>query len=217
MTIKEILAKVAEGTELSEDEKAFLTTYEEPNLEAAANAIGKKERLKMEAKIAELQGAIAEKEAEIEDVSSSATDAEKLQKQIEKLTQKFEATQTALTAEQQAHANTQRSNVLKSVNVPWLPNVPQAYRDSVLNGAFDGIDTEDLNDTSVIAPIVQSIIESQSSLITASTPSGAGTGVKEGAKISSGSKITKDNVTQLRGKDLLDNLEEAFAVANQGE
>jgi len=120
-----------------------------------------------------------------------------------------------LTAEQTAHANTQRSNALKSVSVPWLPSVPQNYKDSVLNGAFDGIDTEDLADANVVAPIVKGIIESQASFITASTPSGAGTGSGEQAKVATTDAITIDNIGQLKGQALLDNLDEAFAVANQ--
>lgn len=216
MTIKEILAKVAKGEELADAEKAFLETYEEPNLEAAVNARGKKERLKLEAKVAELQATMEEKEAEIEDASSSATEVEKLQKAMEKLTAKVEVSQTALVAEQSAHGATQRSNALKSVAVPWLASVPVNYRDSVLNGAFDGIDTEDLYDKDVTTPIIASIMESQASFITASTPSGAGTPVKEAASVASGDKITIDNVTQLTGQDLLDNLDEAFAVANAG-
>jgi len=215
MKIKEILAKVVEGSELSDEEKTFLADYEEQNLDAAVNARGKKERLKNEAKIAALQEQIAERDAEIEDASSSATEVEKLQKQFEKLNSKFEASQTALVAEQSAHANTQRSNALKSVDVPWLPSVPQNYRDSVMSGAFDGIDTEDIADANVVAPIIKGIMDSQANFITASTSGGAGTSVNEGASVSSGDKITIDNVGQLTGQALLDNLDEAFAVANQ--
>ena len=216
MTIKEILAKVARGEELSDDEKTFIETYEEPNLEAVANAKGKKERLKKEAKIAELQEMLAEKEAEIEDASSTASEAEKLQKQFEKLNQKFEAAQTALEGEKSAHAQTMRSNALKSIDVPWMPNIAQKYRDDVLSEAFDGIDTDDLMDADVVKPIIANIMESQKSFISASTVSGAGTGAKEGASVSKGT-ITLDNVTQLTGQALLDNLDEAFAIANKGE
>ena len=46
-------------------------------------------------------------------------------------------------------------------------------------------------------------------------PSGAGTGVKEGAKVSTGDKLTVENVTELRGQELIDNMGEAFAIANE--
>lgn len=217
MKISEVLRKIANGEELTDEEKAFAETYEEPDLDAVANAKGKKERLKLEKQIAELQEQLAEKAEEIETVSSSASEAEKLQKQIEKMNAKIEQANQALEAERQAHSQTQRSNALKSVNIPWLPNVPDTYRDTVLGKAFDGIDTEDLHDPNVVKPIIDSIIESQSTFIQASTASGAGTGKGEAPSASKSDEITLDNVTQLRGEKLLNNLDKAFAVANQAK
>jgi len=214
MKIGDVLKKVAAGEELGDEEKAFLEGYEEPNLEAAANAKGKKERLKLEAKIAELQEAKQDLQESLEASTSDGSEIEKLQKQFEKMNEKFESTQKALATEKEAHANTQRSNALKSVDVPWLPSVPQGYKDTVLGDAFADIDTDDLGNADVVKPIVASIVESQANFITASTPSGTGTPPKEGGKVAD-SKITIDNLGELKGKALIENMDEAFAVANE--
>ncbi len=63
MKIGGILAKVVAGEELTDEEKASLESYEEPNLEAAVNAKGKKERLKLEAQIGALGERINGKDA----------------------------------------------------------------------------------------------------------------------------------------------------------
>ncbi len=215
MKIGEILKKVAAGDELSDDEKSFLESYEEPNLDAVANAKGKKERLKLEAKVAEAEAKAAEALEALEDAGTSSSEMEKLQKQMEKLTAKITDSQTALEAEKSAHATTQRSNALKSVNVPWLESVPQAYRDTVLGDAFKDIDTDDLKDGDVLKPIVANIIESQASFVASSVTSGTGAATGEKASVSTGNKLTVDNVLDLKGQDLIDNMSEAFAVANQ--
>ena len=218
MKISGILAKVVAGEELTDEEKVALESYEEPNLEAAVNAKGKKERLKLEAQIAALNERLEEKEVEVEEASSGASEMEKLQKQMEKLTAKFEGTQAALDQEKQAHAGTQRSNALKSVAVPWLESVPGAYRDTVMNDAFKDIDTEDLTDPDVIKPIVASIIEGQAGFISAPTKPGTGTPVKESASIPDTGKITAENVGDLKGEALVNNLDAAWAAAsNTGE
>jgi len=217
MKIKEILGKVTAGEELSDDEKTFLEGYEEPNLDAVANAKGKKERLKLEAKIEQLTEQLSEKAAEVEDANAGASEMEKMQKQIEKLNLKFEQATTSLEGEKAAHMQTQRSNALKSIDVPWMDNVSSKYRDSVMSEAFDGIDTDDLKDMDVVKPIINSIIEDQASFVKSPAPSGAGTSVKETASISESGKITPDNVLELKGEALVNNLDAAWAAASKGE
>jgi len=217
MKIKEILAKVAQGDELSDDEKVYLEAYEEPNLDAAVNAKGKKERLKLEAKIAALTEALEGKDAEIEEANSGASEVEKLQKQLEKADVQRTMAQDALAKVQTDMSGVQRDFALKSVNIDWLPSVPEAYRKTVMTDMFKDIDTEDIADMNVITPIVASIKESQASFLTASTKSGAGVTATESASISDGSKITADNVGSLTGEALIKNMDAAWAVASQGE
>jgi hypothetical protein len=195
MNIKEVLAKVGSGEELTDEEKAFIGSYEEPNLDAVSNAKGKKERLKLQKKIDDMQAALDEKEVEIEEASAGSSDLESLQKQIDKLNGKQETTLADLTAEREGHAQTKRSNALKGVKVDWMADVPMEYRDMVLGTAFDGIDTEDLGDVAVTKSIIDSITETQARFISSGQKGGAGTGVGEdGKSLSTGKKWTRESI-----------------------
>lgn len=195
MKIKDVLAKVTSGDELSDEEKAYLEAYEEPNLEAVSNAKGKKERLKLEKKAADLQALLDEKEAEIEEASADSSELETMKRQIEKLTGKFESATNELTAEREGHSATKRSNALNGINVPWLSDVPSEYKAMVMKTSFDGIDTEDLSDVAVTKPIMDSIIESQSRFINSGQSGGAGSGTGENGKpLASGKKWTREAI-----------------------
>jgi hypothetical protein len=214
--IKDVLAKIAKGEELSESEKAFIGTYEEPDLDAAANARSKKERLKHEAKREELDAKILELEAEAEDAKAGGSDLDKLQREVEKLTAKNEQATQLLDAEKTARAESQRGNALGKVKIPWMDGVNDSYRQTVLNSAFEGIDTEDLSDATVTGSIIEKIVADNASFINSGKSGGAGTGADEkGGKPNSG-KFTAENVGQLRGKELIENLDAAWAAASQG-
>jgi hypothetical protein len=219
LKIKDVLAKVVAGEELTDAEKEALESYEEPNLEAAVNAKGKKERLKLQKQIDDLKEALADKDAEIEEANSGSSDIEKMQKQIDKLIAKSDAAETSLAAEREAHATTQRSNALNSLNVPWLESVPSNYRETVMRDAFADIDTEDLADGNVTAPILKSIIDGQKTFIQADTKGGAGIGAEklENTSKNDSGTITKDNVLSLDPKTLVDNLDAAWHAASDGE
>lgn len=107
MKIKEILAKVAKGEELSTEEKKFLAEYEEPSEDGRIP----KERLDREIakrndaekKLADAQKAADEAKAKLDDLESkglSATDKQtkEFQKQLDAMTKKVET----LTAEKEA-------------------------------------------------------------------------------------------------------------------
>jgi hypothetical protein len=195
MNIKTVLAKVTSGEELSEDEKEYLTTYEEPNLEAVSNAKGKKERLKLEKKASDLQALLDEKEAEIEEASAGSTELETMKRQLEKLTVKSETMTAELTAERDGHSATKRSNALNGIGVDWLSDVPSDYRSMVMQKSFDGIDTEDLSDVAVTKPILDSIVEAQSRFINSGQSGGAGSGNGEtGKPLGSGTKWTREGI-----------------------
>ena len=213
MNIKELLAKVAKGEDLSDEEKAFIESYEEPDVDALANARSKKERLKHEEKRKALEDQIAELSESLEEAKSGGSDLDKLQREVEKLNAKIEQSQQALEAEKAAHATTQRANALSKVAIPWMDGVNDAYKQTVLNSAFDGIDTEDLGDASVIGPIVDQIVSDNAQFVSSGKNGGAGTGSEDKGGSASAGKITAENVGQLRGKELLDNLATAWKVA----
>ena len=219
MKLKEILAKVTAGDELSEDEKEYLTTYEEPNLEAVSNAKGKKERLKLEKKASDLQALLDEKDAEIEEASAGSSEIETMKRQLEKLTAKSEATTAELTAERDGHSATKRSNTLNGLTVDWMTDVDVDYRSMVMQKSFDGIDTEDLSDVAVTKPILDSIVESQARFINSGQKGGAGSGNGEtGKSLGSGKKWTREGIVAAQANGTYaEHKAEIMAAASAGE
>ena len=215
MKLKDLLAKLAKGEELSEEEKAFVESYEEPDVDALANARSKKERLKHEKERADLEAKLEELAESLEEAKSGGSELEKLQREVEKINAKAEQAAQLLAAEREAHAGTQRANALGKVAVPWLDGVNDAYKQTVINSAFDGIDTEDLADASVTGPIVEKIVADNASFINSGKSGGAGTGGEEKGASGGETKITAENVSQLKGKELLDNLPAAWAAASE--
>jgi len=216
MKIGEVLAKIAKGDELSDEEKAFLESYKEPDADALANARSKKERLKHEKAREEQDAKITALEESLEEAKSGGSELEKLQREVEKLTAKMETGTQALEAEKTAHAATQRANALGGVEIPWLDGVNGSYRKTVLDTAFDGIETGDLADGDITGPIVAKIVADNAQFINSGKSGGAGTGGDEKGTSTDG-KITAENVGQLKGQDLLDNMDAAWAAASEGE
>ena len=212
MKIKDVLAKVAKGEELSEDEKAFVESYEEPDLDAAANARSKKERLKHEKAREDLQAKIEALEESAEEAKAGGSELEKMQAMVEKLTAKNEQATQLLDAEKSARAESQRSNALGKVAIPWMDGVNDSYRQTVLTSAFDGIDTDDLSDATVTGAIVDKIVAENASFINSGKSGGAGTGAGEKGTAQNTGKFTAENVGQLKGQELLDNLTAAYAA-----
>jgi len=109
MKIKDVLAKVAKGEDLSADEKKFLAEYEEPSedgripKERLDREIAK--RADAEKKLADAQQAAEEARAKLDELESkglSAADkqAKEFQKQLDAMTKRVES----LTAEKEATA-----------------------------------------------------------------------------------------------------------------
>jgi len=213
--IKDVLVKIAKGEELSEDEKAFVESYEEPDLDAAANARSKKERLKHEKAREDLQAKIDALEESAEELKAGGSDLEKLQREVEKLTAKNEQATQLLDAEKTARAESQRGNALGKVQIPWMDGVNESYRQTVLKTAFDGIDTDDLSDATVTGAIIEKIVAENASFINSGKSGGAGSGTDEKGGSPDAGKFTADNVGQLKGQELLDNLDAAYAATKE--
>jgi len=199
MKIEEVLAKVAKGEDLSDEEKVFAGDYTSPDMEATINARMKKERKKDESKIADLQESVKTLNEALEETQATdTTESDKLNKAIERANKTATDLQVKYDAEIQAHAVTNRNNALKGVKVPWMDDVATEYRDLVLNKAFDGIDTEDLRDQAVLAPIIEKVMSEQASFINSGKTGGAGTGASEVGKklISTSKRWTREAITQ---------------------
>ena len=198
MKIKDVLAKIREGEELTDAEKEFIGSYEEPDLDAVANARSKKERLKLEAKIDDLKAKNAEALEALDEAKEGAnqSELEQLQKKIEKMEAKYTETTGALEKERNEHLGTRRSNKLKGMNIPFLDSVDGEYREYLLNKHFDGIDFDDLSDANVTTPIREKMIAEQAAFMSSGKTGGAGTGDGDvGKPLSSGnSKWTRAKI-----------------------
>jgi len=194
MKIKDVAKKVADGGELSDAEKEFLSSYEEPDVDAVANARGKKERLKLEKKLADKEAEMAELQSEVEAAAEGSSELDKLQKQLEKANAKIEKAEAELTKERETLAATTRANALKSLNVSWMDDVPSEYRDTVLTTSFNDIDTDDLSDASVTKPILDKLIETQARFISSGVQGGAGSGKGESGHSTESKKWTREKI-----------------------
>jgi len=182
--IADVLAKVTAGTDLSDEEKTFLESYKEPDGAAElakVNAAAKRDRLKMEAKIAEMQTALEEAQESAES-SQAGDELAKLQRANEKLTAKLEKAQADLTAANEQHAKDMRTHAMSGMQLKWLDGVSDKYKSAVLEEAFEGIDTDDLADASVTGPILEKIAADNANFIDSGASGGAGTGAGEQGK-----------------------------------
>ena len=176
MKLADVLKKVADKEELSDEEQSFLADYKEPDIDAAANARSKKERLKLEKKLEDMQTELDAKDEALESAQEGGSDLEKLQKQIEKLTSRQEQSTASLKAEQDAHAATRRDTALAKVKLDWVDGVSDKYKSTVLTEAFADFDTDDLGNADMVGPIVSQIKESNATFIASGAAKGAGTG-----------------------------------------
>ncbi len=201
MKIEDVLAKVGKGEELTDAEKAFLKDYKEPDVEAEVNSRSKKERVKLEKQIADLKTDMATAAEELESAKEGGSEVEKLKREAEKNKTKLEKAAADLEAANLSHAETNRTNALNGVEINWLKGVSPKYKDSVLQEAFEGIETEDLSDESIVTPIVKKIIANNERFITAEAAGGAGTGTGEqGTKKETGKPGAIPTAGDFKGK-----------------
>ncbi len=219
MKIKELVAKAkAEGFDsLSEDEAAFLVAYEEPDVDAAANARAKRERQKYEKQKAETDAQLAELREQLEEATAGGSELEKLTRDLEKRNARIEELTAEWKSTQQALVDERRDNVLRNLPIQWNDSTPPEYVKSVLSRHFQDVDLEDMGNADIVGPLVDRIKKEQAQFILADVKPGAGTAHDANGQPSEGNKLTVEKIRSLRGKELIDNFAEAFAVAaNEG-
>ena len=188
MIIADVLAKVTAGQDLSDEEKAYLSDYKEPDGAgelAKANAGAKRERLKHEARVAELEAQMEELQ-EAAESSQGGDEIAKLTRALEKSNGKLEKAQADLTTAQSTHATDMRNHALGGMHLKWLDGVSDKYKQAVLEEAFEGIDTDDLADAAVTRPIMEAIQAANANFIDSGAAGGAGTGAGEQGKQAGG-------------------------------
>ena len=138
MTIKELMAKIAKGETLTDEEKAFAGQYDpQKDIDAAAGAARKKaeqERDGFKTKIEELTAQLAE--AQKTGTASDAT-IKKLQKDVADLMKANKESADRLAA--QARADAIRKAVSEA-SIVCAKGISQTLFDNAVTAAFEGVD-----------------------------------------------------------------------------
>ena len=149
MNIKDILAKLAKGEELTDAEKAFLKTYdpdkEKNDAAAAARRKAEEEAAALKAENAELKKKADEaKKAEDEAKKSQMTADQKRDAEFAELKAKIEGLEKAKTDAEQKAAAVQRSQTIRdAAKAAGIALAPKSVSDTVLpdaGGDLSGID-----------------------------------------------------------------------------
>ena len=176
MTIKELMAKIAKGETLTDEEKAFAGQYDpQKDIDAAAGAARKKaeqERDGFKAKVDELTARLAEAEK-----TGSASDAtiKKLQKDVADLMKANKESADRLAA--QARADAIRKAV-SDARIVCAKGISQSLFDKAVSAAFEGVDMENAD---VVKATLDKFKGDNPAMIGAEGVGGVGTQGKPGA------------------------------------
>jgi TolA-binding protein len=182
MAMKEIKAKILKGEALTDEEKAYLEKYEEPDTNAAAAAARKaaqgeaqKKLDEMKTQLDDLQSKFEEKVTELEETKGGKlSDTQKLQKSIEQMQKRIDKMTVDISEKDKALAEKDRQHNIDRI----------AARHKIVNGVDPEIfriglerslkDIEDLTDENAIKDAITPFLEKNKSIIAVDNPGGAG-------------------------------------------
>lgn len=196
MDIKALLAKVAKGEVLTDDEKAELSGYDPDKVSNSAAAAARK---KAEADLKAAKDRVAELEAEAADKSNEGkTELEKVQKALEKANKTL-ADKDALIAKAAAdQKKAARDGKIAKIlsNIKLMDGVDADLVRMGLDRAMEGIGDDDLDSEEAIKPVLSGFVTKNKALIVGDAGGGAGSPPKDGAAGARGSvdpmKMTPD-------------------------
>jgi len=177
--IAELISRVAEGGELSAEERAQLAEFKLPGSENKAAAAARVRMTEQTKQLEKLQVQLEEQTLELEEAKAGGSKAEQAARKLERLEAKQAEVMSALEKERAEHATTRRANALGGLEIPWMDGVSGKYKQSVLEEVFDGVDTDDLGDKDFVSAKVQQLIKEQSAFVKAPVKPGAGTGADQ--------------------------------------
>lgn len=179
MTLKEIKAKILKGEALTEEEKAYLEKYEEPDTNAAAASARKAAEAEAKKRLDDLQKQLEEKEALLnEHASKGMSDTDKLQKQIDALNKKIADKEKALADKQNEVSNLIRTHHIDRIvsRYKLIENCdPDMFRLGLTNALKD---VEDLTDESAIKDGLAPFLDKNKGILV--TGNAGGTGSRAG-------------------------------------
>jgi hypothetical protein len=202
MDIKAILAKVAKGEVLTDEEKAELAAYDPDKVSNSAAAAARK---KAEQELKAAKDRVAELEAEAADKSNEGkTELEKATKQLEKLTKAL-ADKDALIAKGEADRKKSLRDGKISKLMSGIKLMDGVDTDLVrmgLDRALADIGDDDLDSETVYKPVLAGFTAKNKALIVGDSGGGAGSPPKPGAGGGQGSNDPMKMSPEERQADL---------------
>lgn len=187
MDIKAVLAKVANGEALTDDEKAELKAYDPDKVSNSAAAAARK---KAEQELKAAKDRVAELELEASEKGNEGkTELEKVQKQLEKLTKDLATKDQALAkAEAERKKGIRDGKISKLLSgIKLMDGVDQDLVRMGLERSLVDVGDDDLDSEAAYKPVLEGFITKNKALIVGDAGGGAGTPAKGGAAGAAGS------------------------------
>lgn len=195
MNIKELLAKMLKGETLTDEEKAYIASFDPDKSgdakAAAARKAAEKERDALKAKLAELETALDEAG------SAGKTEVEQLKLQVTKLTKAVEtAAANVAKAEGEKKAlvrGTKLDRILGTLK--FVDGLDASLPRLALERALADLKDEDLDSDEAIKPIVEGFTAKNKAILLDLSGGGAGTPPKDGGRGGSGTVVDASKMT----------------------
>lgn len=195
MNIKELLAKMLKGETLTDEEKAYIASFDPDKSgdakAAAARKAAEKERDTLKAKLAELETALDEAG------SAGKTEVEQLKLQVTKLTKAVEtAAANVAKAEGEKKAlvrGTKLDRILGTLK--FVDGLDASLPRLALERALADLKDEDLDSDEAIKPIVEGFTAKNKAILLDQSGGGAGTPPKDGGRGGSGTVVDASKMT----------------------
>lgn len=205
MTIRDILAKVAKGETLTDEEKALAGGYDPDSaVNSAAAAARKKseaEAEKARKDLEDLQKRLGDAEARLQDAAGKGkTDLEKLTAQVATLTNQVQAAQ----AEKAKLIRQQKlDDVIRQSGIQFVSEVDGSIMRGALVNEFAGLADEDLADGAKVKPVIDTFRARNKAVILDASGHGAGAGPhRPGASADERAKAIEAMTPEQRREDL---------------
>ena len=185
MTILEILAKVAKGETLTEEERKAAGEFNPNAIAAAARKSAEEKLAETLARQAEVDKELKALQAKVKEAEMAGkTDLEKAQARIKEL-QTEHATATKALADSQAalKAHVRGSKVQRLFgSLRFIEGIDVEMVKAGFAGRLAGIDDDKLDDDSVTKPIVDAFMEANKGILADTSGHGSGQGPKAGTQ-----------------------------------
>jgi hypothetical protein len=203
VTIKDILAKLAKGEALTDEEKKFVAEYDpQKDLDSAAAAARKKaeadaDKARKDFEAAQTQLTALQKQlAEAGD--KGKTDLQKLQEQVATLTKQV----TEATTEKARLVRQQKlDDVIRTSGLQFVREVDGGIMRNALVNEFAGLTDEELANVEKVKPVIETFRARNKAVVLDQSGGGGGTPPKDGG-VADAVQTLEKMTAQEREKDL---------------